>query len=85
MIPAHLVEKIKGHYVDLSDLLQVKILLAKKSANSGGTSQTEPGLVWYEKREITKDEAGMLSWIQCFLCKSGGEIRQKITKFRCAP
>ena len=51
----------------LSDLLQDNILLVKKSASSGGTSQTESGLVQrYKKREFTKDEAGMLSWIQCF-------------------
>ena len=58
MIPTHLVEKImKGHYVDLSDLLQDNILLAKKSASSSGTSQTEPGFVQRcKKREFTKDE-----------------------------
>ena len=68
MIPAHLVEKIlKGQYIDLSDLLQDNILLAKKSNSGSGTVQTESGLVWrYKKREFTKDEAGMLSWIQCF-------------------
>ena len=65
MIPENLVEKIlKGQYVDLSDLLQDNILLAKKST---GTSATESGLTQrYKKREFTKDEAGMLSWMQCF-------------------
>ena len=68
MIPAHLVEKIfKGQYVDLSDLLQDNILLAKKSASSISTSHTESGLIQrYKKREFTKDEAGMLIWIRCF-------------------
>ena len=68
MIPENLVEKIlKGQYVDLSDLLQDNILLAKKSTGTSGSSATESGLTQrYKKREFTKDEARMLSWIQCF-------------------
>ena len=69
MIPGHLVEKIvKGQYnIDLSDLLQDNILLAKKSASGSGNHQIESGLIQRcKKREFTKDEAGLLSWTQCF-------------------
>ena len=83
MILAHLVEKIlKGQYVDLSDLIQDNILLAKKSASSSGTSQTESGLIQrYKKREFTKDEAGMLSWIQCFAVYTAVVCSQDPSRF----
>lgn len=68
--------------MDLSDLLQDNILLAKKSASSGGTSQNESGLVQrYKKREFTKDEAGMLSWIQCFAVYIAIVCSQDLTRF----
>ena len=69
MIPSNIVEKIlKGQYVDLCHLLQDNILLTKK-ITSGGTSGSNPGpghTQQYRKREFTKDEAGLLSWTQCF-------------------
>ena len=71
MIPATLVDKIlKGQYVDMCDLLQDNILLSKKSTNGGagggGGSEPSVGHTQRRKREFTKDEAGLLSWIQCF-------------------
>ena len=71
MIPATLVDKIlKGQYVDMCDLLQDNILLSKKATNGGagggGGSEPSVGHTRRRKREFTKDEAGLLSWIQCF-------------------
>ena len=71
MIPATLVDKIlKGQYVDMCDLLQDNILLSKKSTNGGagggGGSEPSVGHTQRRKREFTKDESGLLSWIQCF-------------------
>ena len=69
IIPATLVDKIvKGQYIDLCDLLQDNILLAKK-APSGDRSDGDSGSGHtrrHKKREFSKDEAGLLSWTQCF-------------------
>ena len=69
IIPATLVDKIvKGQYVDLCDLLQDNILLAKR-APIGERNDTDPGSGHtrrHKKREFTRDEAGLLSWTQCF-------------------
>lgn len=67
IIPASLVEKIaKGQYVDLSDLLQDNILLSRRNGSGSGTP-AEPGHSQRaKKRQFTKDEAGLLSWVQCF-------------------
>ena len=55
---------MKGQYVEMSDLLQDNILLCKRAVS--GTIDSGHGQR-YKKREFTKDESGLLSWIQCFI------------------
>ena len=68
MIPSNLVEKIiKGQYIDLCNLLQDNILLSKKSGSGNGSTFEVGYTQHYKKREFTKDDVGLLSWIQCFV------------------
>ena len=68
VIPASLVEKIsKGQYIELSELLQDNILLSKRNVMGSGTTAESGHTHRYKKREFTKDEAGLLSWTQCFV------------------
>ena len=59
---------LKGQYVDLCDLLQDNLLLSKKTAGGGckGSESSSAHSHRFKKWEFTRDEAGLLSWVQCF-------------------
>ena len=72
MISANIVtvDKIlKGQYVDLCDLLQDNTLLSKKTAGGEckGSESSSGHSHRFRKQEFTRDKAGLLSWMQCFI------------------
>ena len=73
VVPAKLVDRIlRGDFLELSELLNDNIQLAKRNTHSDpeGVQQLILGRQQssgkQRRREFTPDSAGLLSWVQCF-------------------